>query len=384
MPTERALVTDGERRQSIVAVRNLGRNGVDVTVGSDEPVCPAGRSKYASRRFRYPSPTDDEDAFLRALERELRTRSHDVLLPVTTPTVEYVVKHRERLEQYARIPYPPIETLRSGLDKGRTLVAARSAGVPVPRTLTPETLDLDAVESALEYPVVVKPHNASGREGLQVCETPDEVVAAFRASTERFGPTMIQEFVPNGGEFGVYTLYDRSSDLVGLTVQRRIRTNPPDGGPSTLRETVENPELVSLADDLLSELDWCGVAMVEFRVDARTEEPKLLEINPRFWGSLALSVQAGVAFPYLLYRLGKGESTEPVLDYRVGVQARQLLGDVGHLLRRRDRLAALAEFLTPADAPRGFDVVSRDDPWPALGFAVHVAADTVARAVSDD
>lgn len=381
MSVRRVLITDGERRQSIVAVRNLGRNGVDVTVGSAEPVCPAGLSKYASRRFRYPSPREDEDAFIETLERELRTCAYDAIIPITSPTVEYVVRHRERLDEFARVPYPPLETLRDGLDKNRTLEAARTADVPVPRTLAPERLDLDEVESTLGYPVVVKPRRASGREGLTVCDTPDEVAAAFRSAREQFGGTLIQEFVPNGGEFGVYTLYDQSTDLVGLTVQRRIRTNPPDGGPSTLRETVEKPELVSLADDLLSELGWCGVAMVEFRVDARTGEPKVLEINPRFWGSLALSVQAGVSFPYLLYRLGTDGSCEPALDYRVGVQTRQLLGDIGHLLRRRDKPTALVEFLSPATGPCGFDVFSRDDPLSALGFTVHATADTIGRSI---
>ena len=32
-------------------------------------------------------------------------------------------------------------------------------------------------------------------------------------------------------------------------------------------------------------------------------EPKLIEVNPRFWGSLALAIYAGIDFPYLLYKL---------------------------------------------------------------------------------
>jgi len=70
--------------------------------------------------------------------------------------------------------------------------------------------------------------------------------------------------------------------------------------------------------------------VVEFRIDARDGRPKLLEINPRFWGSLALSVQSGVEFPYVLYQLATGGTCRPALDYRTGVRTRQLLGDVGH------------------------------------------------------
>ncbi len=41
--------------------------------------------------------------------------------------------------------------------------------------------------------------------------------------------------------------------------------------------------------------------MVEFKLDPRDNTPKLMEINPRFWGSLALAIESGVNFPYLLY-----------------------------------------------------------------------------------
>ena len=370
----RVLVLDAERRQGIVAIRNLGRHGIGVTAGSSAASCPGGFSKYATRRIQYPSPEDDEAAFLDALETELRTRSYDALIPVTLPTASCVVRNRDRLEPHAPIPYPPYETLLVGLDKKHTVDAARAADVPVPRTLAPRSLNIDAVESSLDYPVIVKPRRESGGDGVVRCESPAELETAFERISGRFGPPLIQEYVPNGGEVGVYTLYDWSSTLVGVTVQRRLRTKPPDGGASTLRETIEAPELVSLTDELFTDLDWQGLAMAEYRIDARTGKPKLLEVNPRFWGSLALSVQAGVEFPYLLYRLATDGTCEPALDYRVGVQTRYLFGDLGHLLMRDDRLAAVREFLAPVDAPRGYDVLSRDDPGAALGFAIYVTA----------
>jgi predicted ATP-grasp superfamily ATP-dependent carboligase len=219
---------------------------------------------------------------------------------------------------------------------------------------------------------------------VTVCESPAELESAFASVRERFGQPLVQEFVPNGGEAGVYALYDCSSDLVGVTVQRRLRTNPPSGGPSTLRETVAAPELLAHARALFDELSWSGVAMAEFRYDARTGEPQLLEINPRLWGSLALSVRAGVDFPAMLYRLATEGECDPALDYEVGVQARQLLGDLGHLLRRPDRVTALREFLSPADVPRTYDVFSRDDPGVAVGFSAAAVAGFLDRLLRGD
>jgi len=381
MSTQRVLVTDAGRRQGIVTVRSLGRRELDVTAGSSKPLAPGGFSRYADRRIRYPSPTDDEVGFLEALEVELEERQYAALIPVTSPTVGPIVRNRDRLERYAPIPYPEYETLETGLDKRQTMAAAQAAGVAVPVTLAQNSLDLDAVAETVGYPAVVKPSRGSGRVGVSVCGSPAELESAFESVQERHGKPLVQEFIPNGGEVGVYTLYDWSSELVGLTVQRRLRTNPPSGGPSTLRETVENPELVDLATDLFDELEWSGVAMAEFRYDARTGEPKLLEINPRLWGSLALSVRAGVDFPAILYQLATEGECDAALDYEVGVQARQLLGDIGHLLRRPDKGAALREVLAPADSPRVYDIFSREDPAVALVYSVTAVAGTLGRAL---
>lgn len=363
----RVLVFDAERRQALVAIRNLGRHRIDVTAASTRRTCAGALSKYADRHVRYPDPKRDEAAFVRTVARELRTREYDMLLPMADPTVIAVVTHRERFEPHAAVPFLPYERLRAGLDKKLTMDAANEAGVPHPRTLAPSTLDVAAVESKIGYPVVVKPRQGAGRIGVSVCESPAELEATYAATHERHGPVLLQEYIPNGGERGVYTLYD-DAELKAVTVQRRLRTDPPEGGTSTLRETVADPELVSLADDLLSGLDWHGVAMAEFRLDPRDGDPKLMEINPRLWGSLALSVAAGVEFPYLLYRLTVDGTCESALDYDIGVQARRLLGDVAHVLGRTDKSAAVREFLRPADAPRYYDVLSTDDPVPAAGY----------------
>lgn len=63
--------------------------------------------------------------------------------------------------------------------------------------------------------------------------------------------------------------------------------------------------------------------MVEFRRCTSTGEFYLLEINPRFWGSLPVSEVAGVNFPELYYRCARGERIEAP-HYRPGVRSRML------------------------------------------------------------
>ena len=58
--------------------------------------------------------------------------------------------------------------------------------------------------------------------------------------------------------------------------------------------------------------------MVEFKVDPRDGIPKLMEVNPRFWGSLQLAIVSGVDFPYLILKMARRESFEPILHYACG------------------------------------------------------------------
>ncbi len=75
-------------------------------------------------------------------------------------------------------------------------------------------------------------------------------------------------------------------------------------------------------------IQWYGVAMVEFKIDARDHWPKIKEINPGYQGSLELAIHSGVGFPFLLYRLALEGDIEPVHEYRIGVQSHWLLGDL--------------------------------------------------------
>ncbi|WP_225335679.1 carboxylate--amine ligase [Halomicrobium urmianum] len=366
MSTDRVLVCNAHAVHGLVAVRSLGRRGLDVTAGSRFPVSPGALSRYAERRLTYPDPESRPEAFVRALERELEERDYDALLPINEVTVATVARHRDRIDPLVSVPFDCYDRLLVGLDKCRTTAALRAHDVPRPETLLPEEVDADAVAD-LGFPVVLKPARGSGRDGVAVCESLAEFETEHSRIRDEYGPTLVQEYVPNGGEAGAYALYHPAGERATRVVQQRIRTRPPEGGVSTYRETIADPEVDAVADDLLSGLDWHGVAMVEFRRDPRDGEPKVLELNPRLWGSLALSTYAGADFPYLLYQLAVGEEIDPDPGYTVGVRARSAFADLLHALERPDRLRAFAEVLTPGDAPERFDVLAREDPLPAAG-----------------
>ena len=171
---------------------------------------------------------------------------------------------------------------------------------------------------------------------------------------------LVQQRITGPG-LGVFLLAWDGRTLAAFA-HRRIREKPPTGGVSVYRESVAvAPELREYSERLLERFHWRGVAMVEFKQDAATGTPYLMEINGRFWGSLQLAIDAGVDFPEMLLGVTMGEAREPMRGFTEGVRCRWLWGDVDHLLwilrtpravraahpDLPGRLGALGRFLVP-------------------------------------
>jgi len=370
----RVLVLDGFWNKSLAAVRSLGTRGFSVTAGESTRFAPALYSRHCRRCFIYPSVDEHPEDFLDALERELAIGRYDVLLPTELSTQLLVTKNRRRFEAMVRIPFADADLTLRVHDKGWLTAFASERGIGCPATFYPQGPEQAAVMAPrLPYPVLVKPRHASGGRGIVRVDGEVDLLAGYMSVHTRYPMPILQEYIPPGGEaLGVAVLMDFASKPKASFVYRRLREYPITGGPSTLRESIRYPELQQSAERLLSCLGWVGVAMVEFKEDPRDGRPKLLEINPRFWGSLHHAILCGVDFPYLLYRLAMDGAVTGVVEYRIGVRSRSLLhGDLLHFLANPKRFR-----LKPAvyDFSVSDDVLSTDDPWPTLGRVFSLVA----------
>jgi predicted ATP-grasp superfamily ATP-dependent carboligase len=197
----------------------------------------------------------------------------------------------------------------------------------------------------------------------------EDLIPSYQRVHERFPFPIVQEWIPDGGGvYGFSTLYDENSSVKAAFVHKKLRMYPVQGGASTLGEGVEHPQVMEMGLSLLKSLNWVGVGMAEFKIDPRDGIPKLMEVNPRFWGSLQLAIISGVDFPYLILKLAKGENFKPILHYTVGKRFRWLLlGDFLHFFNNPQRFRLHPSFLDFFDPNTCYDVISIDDPLPFLG-----------------
>jgi predicted ATP-grasp superfamily ATP-dependent carboligase len=140
---------------------------------------------------------------------------------------------------------------------------------------------------------------------------------------------LFQEFVEGEGT-GYFALLHHG-ELRAEFAHRRIRDVYPTGSGSAVRVSAPiDPDIRRSSLAILSALRWHGVAMVEYRQKAGSA-PIFMEVNGRFWHSLALACYAGIDFPRMLAEIAEHGDVEPNFNYRCGVRCRWLLGDARHL-----------------------------------------------------
>lgn len=368
------LVTDGILRMALAATRSVGSRNVFVGVGAKTGFTSAGFSRYCRDRWVYPDPARYPDLFLEALVNRIKKKQYQVLFTMDDAILRIAIEKREILSQFIHLPLPPKESYLIARDKGLTARLALETGIDTPKTELPGSLDdVPKLARKFTYPIVIKPRLSSGSRGIRIVHNEAELIPMYEQIHEIYPLPALQEYIPLGNRYGVGLLYDRSGKLRATFAYEEIHHFPYPIGPSSAVESVWMPELVERSIAVMNQLPWYGVAEVEFMTDPRDGIPKLMEINPRFWGSLQGAIQSGVDFPWLLYQTAIGKQIDDVFTYKIGEKCRNLLpGEILHYLTNPNR-----RFMDPplwaSSSIVKDDILSWSDPLPTVGFTLSVA-----------
>lgn len=304
-----AIVTDVHYRMSLALIRDLAQGGVEV-ITCEQDRCRDSRtspalgalSRYVSRHVWLPGGTDGLEALLSlCLETGLGRDCRPALLPAGAATLALIAENRERFEPLCGLCVPTAEQLDLLNSKPRLAGLAARLGVPLPESMAPGE-DLDRFLDRQGLPCVIKP--ACGEKlGLTaaaryaVASTREEARAAWERFSRLAGePPVVQGYLP-GRALGCSVLA-RSGQVMAAICHQRVREYPVSGGPSSCCQCVEREDIRAYAARLTAETDLTGLAMFEFKED-RDGAPRLLECNPRVWGTFPLTRVSGSGIPLL-------------------------------------------------------------------------------------
>ena len=314
----RVFITDAGYKHTLAAVRSLGLKGVEVNVGSTSRYAVSFYSKYVRSRHLYPDPKQNPLGFVNFIKRLVEKGNYDVLLPIGYNTTVTTARFKDRLIRHLAVPVADYDTLCVAADKIKTLEFAEKIGIPVPKTIACKNInDVKKAVKELKFPMVIKGALETGRTtyASRVTELKSKCRFLSTLSSDGF---LIQEYIPGDG-YGFFGLLNKGAPRA-IFMHKRVREYPIAGGPSTAAEGIYEPRLKELGLKMLRLLSWHGAAMVEFRKDFRDDEYKLMEINPKFWGSLDLAIVSGIDFPYLTCKMAVDGDVKPMFRYKVGVK----------------------------------------------------------------
>lgn len=345
------LVTDGgngQSRSALAAVRALGAAGHHVHVTTTGPISVPGWSRYCRRRIPTPAVTDAGYApAIAALRSQVDFAG---VFPASDAA----------LLALSWIGSPLVHKLEVAR-------AAERAGFPVATQQSFETAaDLLEAAESLRYPVVVKTDARQSPSSPAVWRA--DAPADLGSATGRSGPFVVQEWLSGQMRAVAGVIWD--GELRAVAHQEYLRTWPRDCGVASAARTI-GPDLglERRLPELLAGHD--GVFQVQLIGD------HVIDINPRVYGSMALSVRAGANLPALVCRIQQGEDRPSALvRARPGVRYRWLEGDVRHVMQAVGEgemgVKAAGRALVPRPGTAHGDV-SAADPVPSAARLLYAA-----------
>ena len=380
----RILIPDGPWKNVTGSIRLLARNGhtVDLaTPGMSEDEARRHRSRYTHRCFSVTSPLQSIDRFVQDLCEILSRERYDVVMPFTLAPTVAVSYLKDRVENYAPTTVPPYQTLVKAHDKRETLSwigrTAQRGGRGAVSIDAPALYELETAQ----FPCVVKARRSCGvSTGVRLARNRTQLDEAVRETRQPgdgvihdYTEPLIQEYIP-GRIHDCLALYNRGEARVLMTQERTV-TFPAGGGVGAVNTTTQDRALKQKAEALLDGLGWHGPCQTEWKLDSRDARYKLIEVNPKFWGTLELSIEAGIPFPILAAQIATSGDAPYLDSYRIGLRHRWIplelcsaLGQPG-LARMIGLAKFLGRFMNPAYR-YSFDPL---DMRPAMAELAHTA-----------
>ncbi|TMM49071.1 ATP-grasp domain-containing protein [Qipengyuania marisflavi] len=374
-PAAPVLIFGCDTNAFLGTVRSLGRAGVRIHAAGCDAAIPAGQSRYLEAHHEIPSYVGDGSVWAARIAELLRQHDYALLIPTSDSALAQLDAHRAQLGEQ-RLAIPSHHALALLANKDATRRAAQECGVPVTGG-RPVIAGDDAATLAgeLGLPLIIKTVRsyAPGDSTQKATVGLFEDAAKLQQRLDQGGDLLAESYVP-GFCRGVSVVAKDGAALQAFQ-HRRLRQEHRTG-PSSWRISERlDPQLLDSVGKLIAKTDYTGVAMFEFRCTHDGRETYLLEVNPRFWGSLHLALDAGADYPATLHAMLCGGPTPAKrTDYPAGLEKFSVWGEFDALSgtwhsargisERAEAFSRLTGYVAKLARKRGFDSWAEDDPAP--------------------
>lgn len=278
------LITGAGGAAAVSVWKSLAKH-YEVYMADIDP-CAAGLYLVpASRRFIIPSGKSPD--FFKELLKICVDNAINVLIPTVDVELLEVARQNEQFVSHGiRVPLSSLHALELCRDKYKLLTFCQDTGLCPSFSLLNEQTPINS----LHYPCFAKPCLGSGANGAMVIHEPKALDLLPKDNSY-----LVQDLLP-GDEYSVDVYVHSEGTPVAAVPRLRMKI---DSGIAVAARTVINSDLSQKALTIIQKVGIRFVANIQFKADAQGDY-KLLEINPRFPGTLPLTAAAGIDIPQLL------------------------------------------------------------------------------------
>ncbi|ONK12851.1 ATP-grasp domain-containing protein [Streptomyces sp. MP131-18] len=276
---------------SLGAVRSLGRAGVEVHAFVEGARSPLVRSRYLWRGHVFRgdacSAAEVERALLRVAGRIGRPA---VLIPMDDLGAITAARLAGRLRGRYLLPRGPAAPAERAADKAELAALCGRLGLAHPRTAVPDSAaDAVAAVRRLGLPAVAKwsrpwllPPGGALRSTTVVTGA-GQVRRLFACAGRAGSRLLLQRLVPGGrgADWFFHGCFAADGRLLAGGTGRKDLSWPVGAGLTAVGSRLPHPAVARAALRFADHLGYHGVLDLDFRVDAGSGVPYLLDFNPR-------------------------------------------------------------------------------------------------------
>jgi predicted ATP-grasp superfamily ATP-dependent carboligase len=393
MPTAFVLTheSDPQRKKkskSIIALaitRSLGRQGIPVIRVHPNRLDHGLTSKYCWKIEICPDFYDSEDKLLQfLLTMQEGYTGPRVLIPASDDCAYFIAKYYDRLEDVFLIVGPRRSIMESILDKKSQYEQAHKLGIPIPETYFPTSVEeVKSLAKDLDnYPYVIKPLVAhqwrrasmkgvsKGKKGFSV-KTAQELVSQYEAVSQGDCNVMIQEVIGGRDErlFTYMSYFNERSEPIAHCIRKKIRQSPIDFGYCTMTVSCFNQTVEDQSIRLLQGVGYQGISGVEWKLDPKSGQYKLIEINTRAMNTIGLAPACGVDIPYIAFLDKIQKHVNPAIHWQEGAKWINIIQDVWAARElNQNGLLSFGQWWRSIKGKKVDAVYASDDPRPFIGY----------------
>ncbi|MBL0218872.1 MAG: ATP-grasp domain-containing protein [Myxococcales bacterium] len=290
--TIKVFFTGGGGAGTIEAVRALKALGGYEVVTADATAASAGFA-FADRSYVIPFGADPK--FDDALREILRREQPDFIVPLVDEELPKV--HRLVAAEWPklRVIAPTLAFCELVLDKWTMAQAMVAHDLGVARTF----LASDAAGAS--YPAIVKPRHGRGSRGLAFLDGPDDLTRYLAAAAQPADYYIVQDRL-FGPEYTTSVVVALDGTLLSIIPKEAVDKR----GITQVGVTRAVPAIDELCRAIAKALDPRGPFNVQL-IFGEDGVPRVIEINPRYSTTMALTLAAGVNEVDAVLRHARGE-----------------------------------------------------------------------------